>query len=318
MDFLKFLQFLEPCYSRLIIFFAQQVRQEEEAVHGNEPSAGPETADIINNSSAELTQNNPPKQGGIAGETSQLGNVVYKDRSDGKKEFLKHSETTRTRQHSEHKTRNRSSEDKSDHCGKRIDRKRQFTNNRSKTSEMRLKKKEPVKPSENLGGGFALWNEDKSESSQTRLETEVNTPSDNLEKAVTNVSNGSRNSGSSQNFHGEKPRSARRGRGKSSGGRFSTASTPGTTEGGGTANTHETSSGEVVGKLSEGAAPSESGKAKPEKKSVDQQLEENRSDKRKQTNGKHKVRKSPPGFENFKTMKEDACKPQIIIDPSVV
>ena len=97
MDFLKFLLFLEPCYSRLIIFFAQQVRQEEEAVHGNEPSAGPETADIINNSSAELTQNNPPKQGGLAGETSQLGNVVYKDRSDGKKEFLKHSETTRTR-----------------------------------------------------------------------------------------------------------------------------------------------------------------------------------------------------------------------------
>ena len=316
MDFLKFLLFLEPCYSRLIIFFAQQVRQEE-AVHENEPSAGPETADIINNSSAELTQNNPPKQGGLAGETSQLGNVVYKDRSDGKKE-LKHSETTRTRQHSEHKTRNRSSEDKSDHCGKRIDRKRQFTNNRSKTSEQRLKKKEPVKPSENLGGGFALWNEDKSESSQTRLETEVNTPSDNLENAVTNVSNGSRNSGSSQNFHGEKPRSARRGRGKSSGGRFSTASTHGTTEGGGAANTHETSSGEVVGKLSEGAAPSESGKAKPEKKSVDQQLEENRGDKRKQTNGKHKVRKSPPGFENFKTMKEDACKPQIIIDPSVV
>ena len=317
MDFLKFLLFLEPCYSRLIIFFAQQVRQEE-AVHENEPSAGPETADIINNSSAELTQNNPHKQGGIAGETSQLSNVVYKDRSDGKKEFLKHSETTRTRQHSEHKTRNRSGEDKSDHCRKRIDRKRQFTNNRSKTSEQRLKKKEPVKPSENLGGGFALWNEDKSESSQTRFETEVNTPSDNLENAVTNVSNGSRNSGSSQNFHGEKPRSARRGRGKSSGGRFSTASTHGTTEGGGAANTHETSSGEVVGKLSEGAAPSESGKAKPEKKNVDQQLEENRGDKRKQTNGKHKVRKSPPGFENFKTMKEDACKPQIIIDPSVV
>lgn len=290
------------------------VRQEE-AVHENEPCAGPETADKVNTSSAEFTQTNSPERGGVARETSQLDNVICKDRSEDKKEFLKHSGPTRTRQRSDQKTRNRLGEGKSDYYDrKRNEKKCQSTNNRPNTAGQRLNKKEYVKPSENLEGDFALWSENKSESSQTRLETEINPPVDNLESAVTDVSNKSKNIGS-QNFRGEKSRSVRRGKGKVNRGRSSTASTHGTTEGGRVADTDRTSCGEEVGKISEDAAPSESSKAIPEKKSLHKPVKENPSDKRKRTNNKDKVCKPPPGFENLKTDEGECVRSTNISEP---
>lgn len=286
--------------------FVRQVRQEE-TVPESEPLAGPETDTVTKNPPVEHAESSVPTREGVAAETIQPDSVIRKDKSEkkDKKEFSNYSGTSRVRQRPVDKTGNRSSEDKfKRHELKRTEKKHPATCYRPKSAEQRLKEKETVKQSGKQGGDFALWSEDKPKSSQTGRESQKNAPPlDNSEKVVTGVCEGGRNSSSPQNSYGQKPRSARRGRGRSGRGRSSAGSTHGSREGGRDANKSRTSSGEV-GKSSEEAGSSESVKAIPEKNGRFQnQAKENPSDKREETNNKDKVCKPPPGFENLKTDK---------------
>ena len=294
-----------------------QVR-EEETVPECEPPTGPETDTVVTkNPLAEHPVNNVSKREGVAKEARQSNEVIRKDKSEkkDKKEYSKYSGTSRDPRGTSSrgprcpidKTGQRSSEEKVKQYEQRnTEKKRPTTCDRPKSAEQREKEKPSVKEPEKRGSGFAVWAETKPDIPHTGLESEKNTSVlDPPGKVVKGVSG---NSNSSQNSYGERPRSARRGRGRSGRGRTSAGSKKESRDSTRDANNSRTNSGEVV-KRSEVAGPSERVSPPLEKNGGVQDqvnsLQDNPNVRGERTSKKDKVCKPPPGLENLKSDKKN-------------
>lgn len=300
----------------LILFPCLQVRQEE-IVPESKPPTEPETDTVTKIPIAEHIANDVPKRVDSEKEPSQSDDVMRKDKPErkDKKEFSKYSGPSRGPRRPVDKTRNRSGEEKFKHYEqRRTDKKRPTACDRPESAEQEDKDKESAKEPDKQGSDFALWAETKPDGTRSEMESEkkssvTDTPGKEPgkepgkdEKGVTGRGN---NIKSSQNSYGERPRSARRGRGRSGRGKPSTGSANESRDGVRNVNKSRTF-GEVV-KRPEVTGPLENRKLPFEKNGRPQAQNNSRQENSCGEEGRasktDKVCKPPPGFENFQADK---------------
>ena len=152
-----------------------------------------------------------------------------------------------------------------------------------------------VKETEEQLNGLASCEGAKKGEDQFEVKSAKNTSvSGLLEKAGWDAEAGRSNNGPSQNSNGERPKSGKRGKGRSGKNRASAESKSELQDGGKDPNKNKTSSGEAISQSAK-TRPVEGAKPSPDKPTTRQ---EGPSDKETWTIVKGKARKAPPGFEN--------------------
>ena len=264
----------------------------------------------------EPSTNNAPKRPDIVKENNEPNEPIRNGKSESReqKEFSKISRTSRGPRRTFDASRNRSEEEGvKQHKQRRTEKKRPVVDDRPRSTEQKGRDERPkskeqkdgdkgVKKSKEEGNDCPPCPDVKQE--QTELEPdETSSALDILEKATKDISGRSNNSSSTQTSNSERPKSIKRGRGRSGRGRTSGGSKSGFQDGGKDLNKNMTYLGEAEGVKQAGKnRPLESVKPSVDKNACTRvqvtDLKENPSDKRTNTINKGKARKPPPGFEN--------------------